>query len=133
MESRRAEVCVDKAKSKAQWLEKYKVGWKKKNFSFKVLCTWIESNLVMKYTLRVFISAHNLLTMWVTMWAEFRSHCDSQYQMTLEYLLTIYSNLVKYFLRKKEFFRKENSSMEKHRKNVNFGPILRKFIFLKWI
>ena len=33
-------------------------------------------------TIRVFISVHNLLTMWVTMWAEFRSHCDSQYQMT---------------------------------------------------
>ena len=32
--------------------------------------------------IRVFISVHNLLTMWVTMWAEFRSHCDSQYQMT---------------------------------------------------
>ena len=75
---------------------------------------------------------HNLLTMWVTMWEEFRSHCDSQYQMTSEFFSQSIHILLNIFWERRNSSARKIVPWKKHRKNVNFGPILKKFIFLIW-
>ena len=75
---------------------------------------------------------HNLLTMWVTMWKEFLSHCDSQYQMTLEFFLQYLHILVTIFSERRDSSTEKIVQQKKHREKVNFGPISEKFIFLKW-
>ena len=84
---------------------------------------WSSTWLTLKVTLsnwvgsiRVFISSHHFLTIF--------SQCESQCEKNsvhivthnisdIGILLTIPSHFGKYFSRKKEFIRKENSSMEK--------------------
>ena len=70
--------------------------------------------------------------MWVTMWEEFRSHCDSQYQMTSEFFSQYLHILVTIFSERRNSSAEKIVPLKKHRKNVNFGPISKKFIFLKW-
>ena len=76
--------------------------------------------------------SHNLLTIWVTMWEEFRSHCDSQYQMTLEFFSQSIHILLNIFKKRRNSSARKIIPWKKHHKNVNFGPILKKLIFLKW-
>ena len=74
--------------------------------------------------------SHNVRRIPLTLWLKISDD--------IRILLTIYLHFVKYFLRKKEFFRKEIVPWKKHRKIVNFGPIWKKnYIFemkiKKWI
>ena len=72
--------------------------------------------------------SHNHLTMW----EEFRSHCDSQYQMTSEFFSQYLHILASIFQERRNSSAKKTVPWKKHRENVNFGPISKKFIFSKW-
>ena len=72
---------------------------------------------------------HNLFTMWVTMWEEFRSHCDSQYQMTSEFFSQSIHILLNIFWERRNSSARKIVPLNKHCKNVNFGQILKKFLF----
>ena len=63
------------------------------------------------------------------MWEEFRSHCDSQYQMTSEFFSQSIHILLNIFWERRNSSARKIVPWKKHRKNVNFGPILKIYIF----